>query len=48
MPQDDARGALRFSLGRSTTRADVDALVEVLAEVAERARAAGLAASGPR
>jgi len=48
LAEDDARGALRFSLGRSTTRADVDALVEVLAEVAERARAAGLAARGPR
>jgi cysteine desulfurase len=48
LAEDDARGALRFSLGRTSTRADVDALVEVLAEVAERARAAGLAASGPR
>ena len=48
LAEDDARGALRFSLGRTSTRADVDALVEVLAEVAERARAAGLAANGDR
>ncbi|GGC12276.1 cysteine desulfurase family protein [Cellulomonas carbonis] len=39
----DARGALRFSLGRTTTRADVDALVAVVPEVVERARAAGRA-----
>jgi len=48
LAEDDARCALRFSLGRSSTPADVDALVEVLAEVAARARAAGLAASGRR
>ncbi|MDT0165637.1 cysteine desulfurase family protein [Actinotalea sp. AC32] len=39
----EARGALRFSLGRTTTRGDVDALVAVLPEVVERARAAGRA-----
>lgn len=39
----EARGALRFSLGRTSTRADVDALVAALPEVVERARAAGRA-----
>ncbi|WP_406280872.1 cysteine desulfurase [Nocardia sp. NBC_00881] len=38
-----ARGSLRFSLGHTSTRADVDALLEVLPQVVERARAAGLA-----
>jgi cysteine desulfurase len=36
-----ARGSLRFSLGHSSTTADVDALVEAIAPVVERARAAG-------
>ncbi len=39
----DARGALRFSLGDSTTPAELDALVAVLPEVVAQARAAGLA-----
>ncbi len=38
-----ARGSLRFSLGHTSTRADVRALLEVLPQVVERARAAGLA-----
>ncbi|WP_378732823.1 cysteine desulfurase family protein [Nocardia brasiliensis] len=38
-----ARGSLRFSLGHTSTRADVDALLDVLPQVVERARAAGLA-----
>jgi len=38
-----ARGSLRFSLGHTTTRSDVDALLNVLPQVIERARAAGLA-----
>lgn len=37
----DARGALRFSLGRTSTVADVDALMAVLPSVVERARRAG-------
>jgi len=37
----DARGALRFSLGRTSTQDDVDALLEVLPGVVERARRAG-------
>ncbi|WP_407344167.1 cysteine desulfurase family protein [Pengzhenrongella phosphoraccumulans] len=41
----DARGALRFSLGRTSTTADVDALVAVLPGVVERARSAGLAST---
>ena len=40
-----ARGALRLSLGRTSTRADVDALLAVLPEVVERARAAGMASA---
>ncbi|NEW30226.1 cysteine desulfurase family protein [Nocardia cyriacigeorgica] len=38
-----ARGSLRFSLGHTSTGADVQALLEVLPQVVERARAAGLA-----
>ncbi len=41
-----ARGALRFSLGRTSTAADVDALLAVLPEVVARARTAGLAGVG--
>lgn len=44
MDEADARGALRFSLGATSTRADVDALVGALPEVVQRARAAGPAA----
>lgn len=46
-----ARGALRFSLGATSTRADVDRLVEVLPGIVERAARAGLAshpAAAPR
>ncbi|WP_298806944.1 cysteine desulfurase family protein [uncultured Pseudokineococcus sp.] len=45
VPDDDARGALRVSLGRTSTAEDVDRLVAVLPEVvvaARRARAATL------
>ena len=38
-----ARSALRFSLGHTTTQVDVDALVEAIGPVVERARAAGIA-----
>lgn len=44
MDQADARGALRFSLGATSTSADVQELVAALPEVVQRARAAGLAA----
>jgi len=37
----EARGTLRFSLGRTSTAADVDAVLAVLPDVLERARAAG-------
>jgi cysteine desulfurase len=37
-----ARGALRFSLGYTSTRADVDALLAALPQVVQRAQAAGL------
>lgn len=42
----DAAGALRFSLGRTSTTADVARVVEVLGPVVERARTAGLALAG--
>jgi cysteine desulfurase len=38
-----ARGSLRFSLGHTSTPADVRALAEVIGPVVERARSAGLA-----
>jgi cysteine desulfurase len=42
-----ARGSLRFSLGRTSTRADVDAVGAVIGEAVERARrAARLSARG--
>lgn len=41
VPEREARGALRFSLGRTSTDDDVAALAAVLPEVVERARAAG-------
>ncbi|MGH3344148.1 MAG: cysteine desulfurase family protein [Carbonactinosporaceae bacterium] len=37
-----ARGSLRFSLGHTSTRADIDALVDAIGPVVERARRAGL------
>jgi cysteine desulfurase len=43
-----ARGSLRFSLGHTTTEADVDALVEAILPVVERARAAGMTGNGAR
>ncbi|MCA5895218.1 cysteine desulfurase [Isoptericola sp. NEAU-Y5] len=46
VPELDARGALRFTLGATSTRDDVDALLAALGQVVERARAAGLV-SGP-
>ncbi|MBJ8343445.1 cysteine desulfurase family protein [Antrihabitans sp. YC2-6] len=43
-----ARGSLRFSLGHTTTRSDIDALIAALPQVVERAKAAGLAGAGSR
>jgi cysteine desulfurase len=37
-----ARGSLRFTLGRTSTRADVDAVLENIGPVVERAMSAGL------
>ncbi|GAB07593.1 cysteine desulfurase [Gordonia amarae NBRC 15530] len=37
-----ARGSLRFSLGATSTDADVDAVAEVIGDVVDRARTAGL------
>jgi len=37
-----ARGSLRFSLGHSSTEADVDAVIDAIAPAVERARKAGL------
>lgn len=42
LDEDAARGALRFSLGATSTEADVDLLLEVLPDVVARASAAGL------
>ncbi len=39
-PEEEARGALRFSLGRATTDAEIDAVVEVVPRVVQAARAA--------
>lgn len=41
--ESDARGAIRFTLGRTTTESDVDAVLAVIADVVARARTAGLA-----
>ncbi len=38
----EARSSLRFTLGHTSTTADVDALVEAIGPVVERARAAGV------
>jgi cysteine desulfurase len=42
VPELLVRGSLRFSLGHSSTEADVAAVAEVIATVVERARSAGL------
>ncbi|MGV3732862.1 MAG: cysteine desulfurase family protein [Microcella sp.] len=48
LTESEARGALRITLGPSTTEADVDALLDALPTAVERAQAAGLAARTPR
>ncbi|NHC13468.1 cysteine desulfurase family protein [Motilibacter deserti] len=45
IPEDRARGSLRFSLGHTSTQADVDEAVAALAPVVERARRAATPAS---
>jgi cysteine desulfurase len=47
VPEQVARGALRFSLGHSSTERDVEALAEAIGPVVERARGAGMAAKDP-
>lgn len=44
----DAYGALRFSLGHTSSMGDVERLIAVIGDVVERARTAGLASSGAR
>ena len=39
---DLSRSSLRFSLGHTTSKADIDALVDAIGPVVERARAAGI------
>ncbi len=41
IPEDLARGSLRFSFGHTSTPADVDAVADVIGPVVERARRAG-------
>ena len=43
LSEDEARGALRFTLGHTSTDADVDALLAALPAAHDRARRAGLA-----
>jgi cysteine desulfurase len=43
LSEQDARGALRFTIGHGTTAADIDALLAALPAAVERARAAGYA-----
>jgi cysteine desulfurase len=46
LPEAAARSALRFTLGRDTTADDIDALLEVLPDVVDRARATARALRG--
>ena len=48
VPEGEARGALRFTLGRTTTDADVDALLAALPDAVARASRAGLAGRAAR
>ncbi|HVF20030.1 MAG TPA: cysteine desulfurase family protein [Mycobacteriales bacterium] len=43
LPEERARGSLRFSFGEASTEADVAAVADVIVPVVERARRAGLA-----
>jgi cysteine desulfurase len=47
LSEQDARGALRITLGHTTTDADVDAFLAVLPDAAVRAGAAGMASREP-
>jgi len=48
VPEREARGALRFSFGSTSTRADVQAVLEAIGPVVERARKAALAGARRR
>jgi cysteine desulfurase len=48
VPEDLARGSLRFSFGHTSTSADVDAVVDAIGPVVERARRAGRTGSPMR
>jgi cysteine desulfurase len=47
LPEDVARGSLRFTLGDDTTEPEIDALITALPAVVAQARAAGLASRTP-
>jgi cysteine desulfurase len=47
LSEQDARGALRITLGHTTTAADVDAFLEALPDAVARAGAAGMASREP-
>jgi cysteine desulfurase len=47
-PEEEARGSLRFSLGRSTTDADVDGALAVVPRIVAGARAAAVAIAAER
>jgi len=47
-PDEEARGSLRLSLGRSTTDAEIDEAIEIVPRILREARAAaGVLASDP-
>ena len=46
VPEHEARGALRFSFGRTSTDADVDRVLDVLPAILRRARAAAARVTG--
>jgi cysteine desulfurase len=48
VPEQEARGALRFSLGHTSTAADVHALLDAIGPVVERARKAAMAGARRR
>ncbi|WBU39136.1 cysteine desulfurase family protein [Homoserinibacter sp. YIM 151385] len=47
VPEPEARGALRFTLGPETAEAEIEALLSALPPAVEQARRAGLAAARP-
>jgi len=47
IPEEDARGALRFTLGCETTDEDIAAVLAALPTAVERARAAGHSSREP-